>query len=185
METAPVLDEIKKRLDKEEIEKYRTEGTYTEFKMIVQICLKSMVSAKHWKMNRGKLELSGLLTVADEALALLVLENNYKEWVEKAKGNDIDKKNRLTKYTNQGLRHNGTRKGWSMSGLKRFNTIFKEIKLERQRERSKANEVQILDEWKTNDYGNRTNNNVGDGGMTEDEAAEQEVFVSETDFNYE
>ena len=69
--------------------------------------------------------------------------------------------------------------------MKRFNTIFKELKLERERERSKAREVKILEEWKTNDHGSSTNNNIGDGGMTEAEAAEQEVFVSETGFNYE
>ena len=143
-----------------------------------------MVSAKHWKMNRGKLEISGLMTVADEALALVVLENNYKEWIEKAKGNKIDNKNRLTKYTNRGLRHNGTRKGWSLSGLKRFNTIFKAIKLEREREASKTREVQLLDEYKAGDNDGRSHNR-GDEDMSEDEAAEQEVFVSESDFNYE
>lgn len=185
MESAPVLGEIKERLDKETIEKYRTEGTYNEFKAIVRICLKSMISAKHWKMNKARLELSGLMTVADEALALVILENNYKEWIEKAKGNKIDKKNRLTKYTNKGLRHNGTKKGWSLSGLKRFNTIFKAIKLEREREASKTREVQLLEEWKAKDDGTSTTNYAGDGDMSEVEAAEQEMFVSESDFNYE
>ena len=102
----------------------------------------------------------------------------------KAKGNKIDNKNRLTKYTNRGLRHNGTRKGWSLSGLKRFNTIFKAIKLEREREASKTREVQLLDEYKAGDNDGRSHNR-GDEDMSEDEAAEQEVFVSESDFNYE
>ena len=110
------MKEIVKRIEDKKIEYYRTDATESEFKMIVEICLKPMVSSKHWKLNHKQLEVSGMTTNADEALALLVLENNYKEWIEKAKGNTIDPKNRLTKYTNQGIRHNGTKKGWSLKG---------------------------------------------------------------------
>lgn len=178
-----MLKYIKERLDKQSIEKYRTEGTYTEFKMIVNLCLKSMVSVKHWKRNKGQLEISGMVTVADEALALLVLENNIEEWIEKAKGNNIDKNNRLTKYTNKGIRHNGTRKGWCLEGLKRFNTIFKEIKLERDKETSRDREAKLLQEWGSD--GSSNNRTEPEGQMEAMETAEEEIFVSESDFNYE
>ena len=69
-----------------------------------------------------------------------MLENNCKEWIEKAKGKKIGKDSQLTKYTNLGIRHNGTRKGWSLQGLKRFNDTFKAVTLERQQETSKDRE---------------------------------------------
>ena len=87
------MKEIVERIEEGKIEYYRTDATESEFKMIVEICLKPMVSSKHWKLNYKQLEVSGMTTNADKALALLVLENNYKEWIEKAKGKKIDLKN--------------------------------------------------------------------------------------------
>ena len=169
---------------KEKIENYRNEGTYQEFKTIVDLCLKNMVSAKHWKTNHSQIEVSGVVTHADEALALLVLENNLEEWIEKAKGNTIEKDNRLTKYTNLGTRHNGTKKGWSLQGLKRFNEIFKAVKLERQRETSKDREKKLMEEW--NESGRRGNRRSRGGDEMDDlRAAEEEKFVSMSDFDFE
>ena len=106
-----VFSEVLERLKKKSIDKFRTEGTYNKFKMIVSVSFPPMVSSKHWKRNKGELEVSNLLTVSDESLALIVLEDNYEEWIERAMGKELDKKNRKTKYTHGGHRNDGTRKG--------------------------------------------------------------------------
>ena len=185
IEEAPVLKEIVKRIEEGKIENYRTNATESEFKMIVEICLKPMVSSKHWKLNHKQLEVSGMTTNADEALALLVLENNYKEWIEKAKGNTIDPKNRLTKYTNQGIRHNGTKKGWSLDGLKRFNEIFKEVKIQRSSELSRRRERNLMEEWERDDEDNNRRRTGREDEMPDLLAGEELKFVSMSDFDFE
>lgn len=143
-----------------------------------------MVSSKHWKLNHKDLEISGMTTNADEALALLVLENNYKEWIEKAKGNAIDPKNRLTLYTNQGIRHNGTKKGWSLDGLRRFNEIFGEVKLQRAREVSREREKKLMEEWQAAG-GDKRSRSGDEDEMPDLDRAEELKFVSMSDFDFD
>ena len=174
-----MLNEIVKRVKDKKIETYRTDATENE------ICLKQMVSSKHWKLNHKDLEISGMTTNADEALALLVLENNYKEWIEKAKGNTIDPKNRLTLYTNQGIRHNGTKKGWSMDGLRRFNEIFSKVKLQRAREVSREREKKLMEEWQGAGGGTTGNRSGNEDEMPDLNRAEELKFVLMSDFDFE
>ena len=182
LEDAPVLSEVVDRLDRMAIHKFRTEATYPEFKMIVDLCYKQMVHSQHWKRNRCDLEISGILQVADEALSLLVLENNYKEWIEIANGRSVEKHERLTKYTNKGLRHNGTKKGWSLEGLKRFNTIFNTLKLERNKETSKERENMLMQEWSA---GRKGDGYYADSEMPDLASAQEETVISASDFDYE
>ena len=182
LEDAPVLGEIVNRLDRMSIHKFRTEASFPEFKMIVDLCYKQMVHSQHWKRNHCDLEISGILQVADEALALLVLENNYKEWIEVANGRSVDKNERLTKYTNKGLRHNGTKKGWSIDGMKRFNTMFNTLKLERTKEVSKERENSLMQEWST---GRKGGGYYADSDMPDLASAQEERVVSASDFDYE
>lgn len=176
------MTEIISRLNRNGIEKFRTEGTGSEFNTIVSICFPPMVNAKHWKTNKASVEVSELLTVSDEALALIVLENNYKEWIEKAKGNIIDKKKRLTRYTHGGQNHNGTKKGWSMEGKKRYNEIFTAIRLERTRPTSKSREQTLMKQW---DRGNRETASGMDREGSEDMDENNASFTPMTDFDFD
>ena len=182
LDDGSVLAEVLQQLKTKSIEKFRTEGTYNEFKMIVSVSFPPMVSSKHWKRNKGELEVSNLLTVSDESLALIVLENNYEEWIETAMGKDIDKSNRKTKYTHGGQRHDGTRKGWSLEGRKRFNIIFTTIKTERDRKQSKDREEKLLQEWK-NEGGKKKDSKDGDNEVEMNNEEEQFIPMSEFDFD--
>ena len=120
------------RAENSTMEKLRTEGTYEEFRMCASLCLPACLNAKHWKRNKSSIVLSDFISISDEALAYIVLENNIEEWKDIAKGIEVRSrasKNRKTKYTHGGNNSNGTRKGWSVKGLKRFNEIFQEIKI--------------------------------------------------------
>ena len=183
LEDAPILKPIIERLENNTIHLFRTEASYPEFKMIVEICYKAMIHSQHWKRNHTDLEISGMLQIADETLALIVLENNYLEWQEIANGRKVDKDNRLTKYTNKGLRHNGTKKGWTSNGMKRFNTIFERLKLDREKEESKLREKELMEDWCSRTTGRRGNHLVEEmPGLTD---AEDIRVVTCTDFDYE
>ena len=62
------------------IEQVRVEGTLEELRLCAEMCFSATMSHDRWKLNKSSLEISKLMTVADEALAMLILENNIEEW---------------------------------------------------------------------------------------------------------
>lgn len=181
MDEGSVVSEVLGRLERGTIEMFRTDGTYNEFKLIVNVCFPPMVPAKHWKQNKGEVAVTDLLTISDEALALIVLENNYEEWIDRAKGVEVHKKSRKTKYTHGGQKKNGTRKGWSLEGRQRFNTIFTAIKLERDQATSREREDRLKKEWAPKkDKGNNE-----EEGSDEVNVEEDDSFVPMTDFDFD
>ena len=72
--------------------------------------------------------LKSLVTEADEALAAVILENNFEEWDMLARGLELDKENRQTRYTHGGKEDvEGPKKGWSLEGKQQYNTMFDAI----------------------------------------------------------
>lgn len=183
LDDGSVLSEVLERLEKKKIQNFRTDGTYNEFKMIVSVAFPPMVSCKHWKRNRGELEVSNLLTVSDESLALIVLENNHEEWIDLAMGKELDKKKRKTKYTHAGQRKDGTRKGWSLEGRKRFNMIFTAIKTKRDRAMSREREERLLKEWRKED--SKKKDSTDGTNQAVDKNNEEEQYVPMTDFDFD
>ena len=184
LDDGSVLSEVLDRLGKNTVEYFRNDGTYNEFKLIVSVAFPPMVSCKHhWKRNRGELEVSNLLTVSDESLALIVLENNHEEWIDVAMGRELDKKKRKTKYTHAGQRKDGTRKGWSLEGRKRFNTIFTAIKTERDRVTSRERDERLLKEWRKEDSKDKSSTDGTNQAV--DTNNEEEQYVPMTDFDFD
>ncbi len=96
------------------LETVRTQGTYAEFRLCTELCLSTMVEKNSWKMNRGKIKLSSLMTVSDNVFALLVLENNIYEWMYQVEQTEVKraiKKRKLSRYTGKGQNIDGTTKG--------------------------------------------------------------------------
>ena len=172
---------IVKRAESSAIDKLRMEGTYEEFKLCSSLCLPACLKAKHWKRNKSSIVLSDFISVSDEALAYIVLENNIEEWKDIATGIEVRSrasKNRKTKYTHGGNNSNGTRKGWSIKGLKRFNHIFQEIKLKRDTTESKGKEKKLLEEWSAGMTADRNNSD----DSSDEEEKEELIIASDFDF---
>ena len=111
---------IQRARDKK-VEFIRTEGSYEELKLCAELCIGSVTSTDFWKQNYSRVPLSKFITVADEALTLLILENNVNEWIEQVEEKETEnpsKKRRLTRYTGKGRKIDGTKKGWSLEGKK-------------------------------------------------------------------
>ena len=67
---------------------YRGYGQDAEvFKKVASICIQSAVPRKKWLSNFDKKPISEFVTVAEEALAYLILENNFVDWMNIAKKN--------------------------------------------------------------------------------------------------
>ena len=110
------------------VHKLRSSDTIEQYKLLCELSYPCIVGKHRWKINHSRVGIKTLTTVGDESLIALILENNIKEWLVVARGGEIDNKRRLTLYTHGGMNGNGTRKGWSLEGRRRYNTIYAEVK---------------------------------------------------------
>ena len=95
--------------------------------------LRCVVAKMRWKhLVRRNQPIDSLITVSDEAFALLVLENGWEKWTEQYKDKTTDKKARKERkslYTNDVREGNSSFDGWKPEGLDRFNMlVYKVIK---------------------------------------------------------
>ena len=143
------LKEILRLLQSNNIHRIREKGSISANKKFAEICFPPLIGKQRWKVQHQHCALSSLLTVADEALASIVVENNFEEWKIKAKGSDLGCNKRMTRYTHGGVDAKGTRKGWSLDGRKRYNKMFDEIQRLRGRDiQCKILEDTLMNRWK-------------------------------------
>ena len=142
------LQHIVKAIKEKNVHKIREQASLAQYKLYCEICYPIIVGKQKWKMNHTQIGVKTLTTVADEALVALVLENNVEEWIILAEGGEINSKRRKTLYTHGGRDAKGTRKGWSLEGLKRYNTIHKELKEVRNSGNSELVDQRLKLQWK-------------------------------------
>ena len=155
------------------IEQVRVEGTLEELRLCAEMCFSATMSHDRWKLNKSSLEISKLMTVADEALAMLILENNIEEWQKQLEQGEIGKRNKLapgttpnrkrslTKYTSTKNKSNGTRSGWSLDGRKRFNEMYDAVTLARLSAFNKDRERFLKNDWLREESEASMNERVG------------------------
>jgi len=94
------------------------------FTFVVEHLAGAVIGHRRWKLNRCYTPLSEAMTVSDEAFMLLVLENNYELWKDAA-SNRVGR----GKYTENA--RNRKFCGWSDEGIKRFNKLIEEVRVNR------------------------------------------------------
>ena len=117
------------------------------FFTFVNICFVHFCSSMKWRYAAYNTLLSDIFTESDEAFAMLLLENNatdYKQMVLLDK--KLTRKEARPKYTKD---PNMTEKfkGWSKSGIKRYNNLVKVVKKNRKCSHSNAMEVELKKEY--------------------------------------
>ena len=113
------------------------------FHAFVVLCLRHTVGVMTWKLKHRKFDISDIFSVSDEALALVVLENNAMVWKNKAYGTDTVVKAKYMKTAKDG----SVRKDWSDEGKERFNDIFCQVKDLRLTSLSATNEKALRHLW--------------------------------------
>ena len=140
-----------------------------------------MGAKNRWKEGRSNKTVSNLFTVADEALTILVLENNAKEWLEVVEDPAYERKRGDTKYTDTAFFPKQTRqgtnskrkvarkakinRGWNASGLRRYNKLYAQTRKNREGACG-MNSMQ----WEENLKALYYTNDMGDGLSTTEES---------------
>ena len=123
------------------------------FQKIAEVCFQSVLPWKVWLSNFDKKPLSKYLTVADEALVYLILENNFVDWLKISKKLVLDtkKRKRDTKYTmllvQGGAGRGGVKKGWSTAGKEQYNAYFDVVEKARKDSGVKEMELELVQVW--------------------------------------
>ena len=137
------------RDDDNELEEVRSKATNEMWKEYVELCMEPTINKSRFRLKQKTLPVSGFVTAYDEAFGVLCVENNLEEWIFQAL-NDGKKGDNLTLYTGKGKKKKGRKKGWSIVGLRRFNTIQERVRVQREEEISKVKEEWIKNVWKGN-----------------------------------
>ena len=106
------------------------EQTKKLFEYFVELCLVHMIEKKNWKLFKAVKPISDIFTAADEALALVLFENNAEEWKMIVEEQEVNTKSRKRKFTHRksGSPGNSERsKGWVMAGIRRYNTLLETV----------------------------------------------------------
>ena len=179
---APALSRVLSIIDNDVKEIYSDEGAFASF---IYYCLSTTIKRGTWRVGRNKKLVSLLFTPYDEALALLILENNcigIKDLV--ANGPPADKKKKIkTKYTCKGNARKGDSgghgkkadggHGWTKAGMRRFVELTKVVEDSRAHGKRMSLEQRIKDSYVMR----RTNG----GGDEEDDDDDDDDYDSDSE----
>lgn len=109
--------------------------TYTWF---LSVFVKHGVGSRNWNRQHLRFPFAKYCTPSTEAIVILMFENSYDRWLDKAANADKPRASLTPSlYTNGGISKKGGQAtsrqggGWSMEGIKRFNDIVSMVKQDR------------------------------------------------------
>ena len=116
----------------------------------IEYFVSSVVGKNHYNSCRSYKLLSEFTTVSDEALAILIYENNIDTWKDMANRKITKNSNVSRKYTNGGssqgqVGSSQKYQGWSSSGMKQFNELYNLVEEDCESLHAKAFEESFLD----------------------------------------
>lgn len=134
------------------------------------LCLRHTTGVMTWKLKHRKVAISDIFSVSDEALALVILENNAQIWNDKAHGAVTTQtaKGRYMKKAKDG----SVRKDWSDEGKERFNDVFCQVRDLRLTSLSATNERTLRGLWNqpSGNQRRRETHSTNNEGMGDDRA---------------
>jgi hypothetical protein len=114
------------------------------FHAFTVLCLRHTIGVMNWRLKHRKFVISDIFSLSDEALALVILENNAQLWKNKAYGTvTANAKARYMRKSQDG----SVRKDWSDEGKMRFNEIFTQVREMRPFSLSTTNENALRSLW--------------------------------------
>ena len=111
------------------------DNAYTVFCSYFLPCI---IGKLKWKTKCAELMVSQLATKTDEALCLLIIENNYNKWNDIADGKE---KVAATQFTHEWGKGNEARReyqGWSEAGYQQMNELVRKIRTDHESTRAKS-----------------------------------------------
>ena len=177
-ETAPVLrtNTSNGTLSKKGMELVREKGNENLFAYLLENCYGMPLQRHIWMRGLRTKQLNEVITAYDEALVLLLLENNLLMWQDMFSKKTLKPKDCTVKPVYTRARGKGV--GWSMVGIARFNMLVKTIVLQRKEKKMETEELNFIAQYRNKKIRNK-GHDVGIGLRTEKLLLEEEepLFV--------
>ena len=131
-----------------ELDNIRVDIDEDLFRTFVNICLIALSNASVWRYKSYTNVLSEIFTASDEALAMLMLENNAADLMYVYDNQKvISRKESRPKYTKGKDNKQDSFRGWHKKGILRYNELYTKIKNLRQRQTCLSRELALRDEY--------------------------------------
>jgi hypothetical protein len=176
---APALSRMLSYVEGDMAELYEDEGAFAAF---VHFALSTTIKKSAWRLGRNKKLVSLLFTKYDEALALLILENNCEGIKEIAEGVGAGERRTIkTKYTCKGFKEsNKGGRGWTEEGMLRFCDIEAIVDQSRNHGRREGMERRIKEAYvvkRNNSRGEESDEEDDDGGRVRGRMPRERLIV--------
>ena len=129
-----------------------------KFFLFVDTAMVCTMGKTKWKKNYLGKGISEFTTIADEAMAMVIVENIAPDLLEFGKDSlgsihlMVSRKTSKAKFTkSRSDTRRGTQHGWSLEGVKRYNELFFEIQQRRQDEGTKQLEKELMQSFMVDD----------------------------------
>ena len=161
---------------KKGMELVRDKGNENLFAYLLENCYGMPLQRHIWMRGLRTKQLHDVITAYDEALILLLLENNLLMWQDMFSKKTLKLKDCTVKPVYTRARWKGV--GWSMVGIARFNTLLKTIGLQREEKKMESEELKCIAQYRNKKVRNK-GHEVGIGLRTEQLLLEEEepMFV--------
>jgi hypothetical protein len=157
---------------------YQDEEAFAAF---VHYALSHTIKKSSWRLGRNKTFVSQLFTKYDEALALLILENNSAGITDIVEGVATDKKTIKTRYTCRGFKKSDGGRGWTEEGMMRFSELTEIVESSRSHGLRADIERRIKESYlvkrKVDDSDGDDDDDGNEAGRTGGRARRARVFV--------
>ena len=131
-----------------DFETMRSNNNQEFFETFVEYCLIHSTTAVEWRYKCYNTILSKIFTISDEALTMLMLENNVADLVRiKTEQNKLTRKESKPKYTKVNGDTGERYQGWHKKGIKRYNELYNIVKAQRETQASKELELVMKDKF--------------------------------------
>lgn len=134
--------------DIKSFEKMRQHPDSEIFDTFVDYCLNAFVSSQKWRYKAYNTFLSRIFTPSDEAMAMLLLENNARDLkVIYDQQAPLTRINSYTKFTKPERATTERFQGWSKAGIQRYNELHGIVVQNRGTAMSREKEEALLDKY--------------------------------------
>jgi hypothetical protein len=148
-------------------EKIRSHPDDDYFETFVDYCLNVFVSSQTWRYKAYNTLISKIFTPSDEAMAMLLLENNARDLKRVHEtGQTLPRKESFTKYTKPDKDSQERFQGWSKLGIQRYNELHRIVVTQRTQTASKDKEEILLGKYRM--VVGKSVNFIGDNNSEED-----------------
>jgi hypothetical protein len=125
MTSVQKVEELVKRIQGKRIDKLYDNDDM--FFLFMHLCVQNVIFKRKWMTKCMTVKYIDFVTISDEALAFLVLENNAQRYFDMV-DDEVEKKDYAKPiYTDVVKKGCNMQRGWTQEGKKRFMTLYKQI----------------------------------------------------------